>query len=87
MNRLVTSSTSFLASKSRSLLRSHSHQNNPAMSTAIRAEIDRHIAENKVVVFSKTWCPYCTRAKEEIGKLKVPYKAIELDVSISLLIF
>jgi glutaredoxin 3 len=53
------------------------------MSSEVRSEIDRQIAENKILVYSKTWCPYCTRAKEAIAKLGVPFKAIELDVILS----
>ena len=30
----------------------------------IEAEIDAAIAENKVMVFSKTTCPHCTMTKQ-----------------------
>ena len=36
------------------------------------------IKDNKVMVFSKSYCPYCTKAKEELTKL-TKFKAIELD--------
>ena len=37
------------------------------------------IKGNKVMVFSKTYCPYCTKAKEAIGKQISPFGLIELD--------
>jgi len=39
------------------------------------------IAKNHVMVFSKTYCPYCTRAKEALAGLKVKgIEIYELDV-------
>ncbi|OLY85134.1 Glutaredoxin [Smittium mucronatum] len=37
------------------------------------------ISSNKAIVFSKTYCPYCTLAKENLTKLNVAFKTIELD--------
>ncbi|KAI8832657.1 putative thioltransferase [Chytriomyces cf. hyalinus JEL632] len=37
------------------------------------------IASSKVVVFSKTYCPYCTKAKSLLDSLGAQYEAIELD--------
>ncbi|KIY96869.1 Glutaredoxin-C8 [Monoraphidium neglectum] len=34
---------------------------------------------HKVVVYSKTTCPYCTRVKGLLGDLKVDAKVIELN--------
>jgi len=39
----------------------------------------RIIAENAVVVFSKTYCGYCTRVKGLFGSLGVKAYVIELD--------
>lgn len=36
------------------------------------------IAANKIMVFSKTHCPFCTQAKAALTKLKVEFKVIEL---------
>lgn len=36
--------------------------------------------ENKILVFSKTTCTYCTRAKRLLEDLKIEYKSIELDL-------
>jgi glutaredoxin 3 len=49
--------------------------------SSTRQIIDAAIDGNKVMVFSKTYCPYCTQAKSAISKLNVPFHVIELDVS------
>ena len=42
--------------------------------------VDQAIKSHKVVVFSKTYCPYCTKAKNVLGKYKLKdAKIIELD--------
>ena len=42
--------------------------------------VDKEISAHKVVVFSKTYCPYCTKAKNVLGKYKInDIKIIELD--------
>lgn len=42
--------------------------------------VDEKIASNKVVVFSKTYCPYCTMAKEALNKTGLKdFLVIELD--------
>jgi hypothetical protein len=53
-----------------------------ASMSSIRAEIEQDIKQNKVMVFSKSYCPYCTEAKTAISKLGVAFKAIELDVRV-----
>lgn len=42
--------------------------------------MDDALKDNKVVVFSKSWCPYCTMAKEALNETGVSYKLIELDM-------
>ncbi|KAJ8959754.1 hypothetical protein NQ314_006183 [Rhamnusium bicolor] len=37
------------------------------------------IKSDKVVIFSKSYCPYCNLAKEVFNKIKENYTAIELD--------
>ncbi|XP_012252844.2 glutaredoxin-C4-like isoform X2 [Athalia rosae] len=37
------------------------------------------IGSDTVVIFSKTYCPYCTMAKQVFDKLKQKYTAVELD--------
>ena len=36
------------------------------------------ISSNKVMVFSKTTCPYCRKAKDALTDLKVDFGVIEL---------
>jgi glutaredoxin 3 len=35
--------------------------------------------ENHVVMFSKSYCPYCVRAKGLLGELGVQFEVVELD--------
>ena len=37
------------------------------------------IKENKVIVFSKSYCPHCTRAKALLKNGGVKHKVVELD--------
>ena len=41
--------------------------------------VTKTLKENKVVVFSKTYCPYCTMAKDCLSETGVVFKVIELD--------
>eukprot|EP00227_Mantoniella_beaufortii_P012124 CAMPEP_0197593006 /NCGR_PEP_ID=MMETSP1326-20131121/16844_1 /TAXON_ID=1155430 /ORGANISM="Genus nov. species nov., Strain RCC2288" /LENGTH=176 /DNA_ID=CAMNT_0043158867 /DNA_START=80 /DNA_END=610 /DNA_ORIENTATION=- len=36
-------------------------------------------AENVVVVWSKSWCPYCLQVKKLFDKMGVEYMAVEID--------
>ncbi|GBF91717.1 glutaredoxin-C4 [Raphidocelis subcapitata] len=47
--------------------------------TTLADSIRKTVADNKVVVYSKTTCPYCTRVKGLLAELKVPALVIELD--------
>jgi len=49
------------------------------MSTA-KTTAQTAISQNKVMVFSKTYCPYCSKAKDALGKLAVTFEVYELDV-------
>ena len=42
-------------------------------------QVEAYIKENKVMVFSKTTCPFCTRIKQLFESLGVKYTALELD--------
>ncbi|XP_068617825.1 uncharacterized protein [Battus philenor] len=48
-------------------------------STEIKQFIKDAIAQDKVVVFSKSYCPYCTLAKNVFEKVKQPIKVYELN--------
>ncbi|CAN0904253.1 unnamed protein product [Linum grandiflorum] len=37
------------------------------------------VSSNAVVVFSKSYCPYCTTVKKLFDQLGAAYKAVELD--------
>uniref|UniRef100_R4G4D5 thioredoxin-disulfide reductase (NADPH) n=2 Tax=Rhodnius TaxID=13248 RepID=R4G4D5_RHOPR len=41
--------------------------------------INNLLANNRVVIFSKTWCPYCYKAKDLFKDLLVPYHEVVLD--------
>ncbi|KAI8372336.1 glutaredoxin [Choanephora cucurbitarum] len=49
------------------------------VSQGIRDVVKRAIADNKVMVFSKSYCPFCIRAKDLLDDMDVNYKAIELN--------
>lgn len=41
--------------------------------------VDEKIRSNKVVVFSKTYCPYCKMAKDVLNQTGVKFDLLELD--------
>lgn len=49
------------------------------MTTTEEKYVDETINSNDVVVWSKSYCPYCKKVKELFKKLNVEYHAIELD--------
>ncbi|KAK2601596.1 Glutaredoxin [Conoideocrella luteorostrata] len=44
-----------------------------------RTKVQEIIKENAVVVFSKSYCPYCRSTKDTLNKLGAEFKAYELD--------
>ncbi|KAF9354868.1 hypothetical protein BGX26_007253 [Mortierella sp. AD094] len=50
------------------------------MAAAIKTEVENIIASHGVVVFSKTHCPYCTKAKKHLEKHGANAYIVELDV-------
>lgn len=48
------------------------------LSMAAKDTATSAIGANKVMVFSKSKCPFCKRAKEALGNLKIEYGVIEL---------
>ncbi|GFT76281.1 glutaredoxin [Nephila pilipes] len=42
-------------------------------------DIENYVKTNKVMIFSKSRCPYCHKVKELFKKLGVDYFALELD--------
>ncbi|XP_034950200.1 glutaredoxin-C4-like isoform X1 [Chelonus insularis] len=45
----------------------------------LRETVDQLINSDTVVIFSKTYCPYCKMAKEVFDKMAKKYTSIELD--------
>jgi hypothetical protein len=39
------------------------------------------IKDNQVMVFSKSYCPFCSKAKSALTELNVKFGVLELDVS------
>ncbi|XP_059052673.1 uncharacterized protein LOC131847203 [Achroia grisella] len=50
-----------------------------ASSPDVQQFIKTAISQDKVVVFSKSYCPYCKLAKDVFNKVKQPIKVYELD--------
>ncbi|XP_033756970.1 glutaredoxin-C4-like [Pecten maximus] len=44
-----------------------------------KEEIQDTIGKHKVVVYSKSFCPYCSKAKQALNNEKIEYHVIELD--------
>ncbi|KAL5292802.1 GLRX2 family protein [Megaselia abdita] len=49
------------------------------MSSPAAQFVKESIGSGRVVIFSKSSCPYCTMAKEQFKKLNFPTKVIELN--------
>ncbi|XP_032687450.1 glutaredoxin-C4-like isoform X2 [Odontomachus brunneus] len=47
--------------------------------TSAREFVEQAIAKESVVIFSKTYCPYCKMAKQVFDSLNKAYMVIELD--------
>ena len=45
----------------------------------MNAEIDNFISSNKVAIISKSYCPYCTKAKKAFQQLNIPFKSMEIE--------
>ncbi|PFH57076.1 hypothetical protein XA68_15551 [Ophiocordyceps unilateralis] len=48
------------------------------MATATQ-KVEKLMDDNNVLVFSKSYCPYCKATKQALDKLNASYLAIELD--------
>eukprot|EP01026_Neomeris_dumetosa_P030970 TRINITY_DN2463_c0_g1_i1.p3 TRINITY_DN2463_c0_g1~~TRINITY_DN2463_c0_g1_i1.p3 ORF type:complete len:228 (-),score=28.34 TRINITY_DN2463_c0_g1_i1:349-1032(-) len=46
---------------------------------ATKAQVDKYIADNPVLMFSFTDCPFCKNAKSLLDGMGVPYTALELN--------
>ena len=43
------------------------------------SQVEGQIAQNKVMMFSKSWCPFCVRAKDLLNQKSIPFGLMELD--------
>ncbi|EYE99369.1 glutaredoxin [Aspergillus ruber CBS 135680] len=48
--------------------------------SAAKTKAQSLINENAVVVFSKSYCPYCNATKSLLSELGAKYEAVELDL-------
>jgi len=46
---------------------------------ADKDSVEELIQRHQVLVFSKSWCPYCSQAKKTLDSLYAHYTTIELD--------
>lgn len=46
---------------------------------SVRQFVESAIASNRVVVFSKSYCPYCTSTKRTLAAQNLDFKLFELD--------
>ncbi|XP_017297739.1 glutaredoxin-C4-like [Diaphorina citri] len=53
--------------------------NSKVMNPASKQFVQDLIASEKILIFSKSYCPYCKMAKDVFQKLKVTPKTVELD--------
>ncbi|KAI9469928.1 MAG: glutaredoxin [Benjaminiella poitrasii] len=49
------------------------------VSQGIRDFVQKAIRSNKVMIFSKSYCPYCISVKDLFDDMHVDYKALELN--------
>ena len=46
----------------------------------IQQTVNNNIHSAKVVIFAKSYCPYCVRVKNLFEKINVPFTAYDMDV-------
>ena len=45
----------------------------------MQGKVDGLISNNKVMMFSKSYCPYCDQAKQILSNAGIDFHAVELD--------
>ncbi|PVV02145.1 hypothetical protein BB560_003412, partial [Smittium megazygosporum] len=48
--------------------------------SSVKSRVEGQIAASPNILYSKTYCPFCSRAKNELDKLGIAYSVVELDV-------
>ncbi|EWZ00442.1 glutaredoxin 3 [Fusarium oxysporum f. sp. radicis-lycopersici 26381] len=51
----------------------------PGTMTQASTKVQQLIDNNSVVVFSKSYCPYCKQTKKTLDELNAEYELLELD--------
>ena len=46
---------------------------------AVKEKAQKYIDDNSVMVFSKSYCPYCRATKQTLSELGAKFQVIELD--------
>ena len=46
---------------------------------SVQEFVDSNISSNDVMMFSKTFCPFCTKAKKALNSAGMEFKVIELE--------
>ena len=46
--------------------------------SSVKSKIDNLLKEKKVVVISKSYCPYCTKAKQALAEYQILPECIEI---------
>lgn len=49
-----------------------------SISMEVQSRVESLIAENKVMVFSKSYCPFCHKAKAALGQFTTDYNVVEV---------
>ncbi|XP_023334290.1 glutaredoxin-1-like [Eurytemora carolleeae] len=60
------------------ILQAFSNRDNPGTMSDTKEMIDNLLQEKKVVVISKSYCPYCTKAKAALSKYAINPEDIEI---------
>eukprot|EP00357_Protocruzia_adherens_P005737 CAMPEP_0115008074 /NCGR_PEP_ID=MMETSP0216-20121206/21658_1 /TAXON_ID=223996 /ORGANISM="Protocruzia adherens, Strain Boccale" /LENGTH=110 /DNA_ID=CAMNT_0002375337 /DNA_START=112 /DNA_END=444 /DNA_ORIENTATION=- len=53
--------------------------NSTAADPAIVQRVDSEIKSNTVMVYSKSYCPFCTETKDLLRSHNIAFRAVELD--------
>ncbi|KAH0901399.1 hypothetical protein HID58_040902 [Brassica napus] len=60
-------------------VRAMSSSSSPSFGSGMEESVKKTVADNTVVVYSKTWCPYCSEVKTLFKRLGVQPLVVELD--------
>jgi len=52
---------------------------NPEQLAQAKSRAEAFISQNRIAIFSKSYCPYCTSAKRLLDSLGARFEVIELD--------